>query len=412
MEVLDKISTSQSAAESRDERATVNINTLVVKIESGVGNNTIPMLLLESSFNCTVCNWSGPHMSAIGSADLEVAYYNPKLALWEPVIEPVCQVKPDGTVFKKPWDVSVTLQSNAQDSYSSAFASPSFDNSSDVLDGFCCPDHLPPAMVISLQSREILEVTITKTFIGALTHLTDAFAEVTGTVRKDLPLVAPFILRNDTGKKVTILLDHRGYKFFVHGSQPGQISQLDLHHGNTVELFLFKDRSQQQITSDYVSPLQEQTEQAEATMRLRVSGETGVFELPVSKADRRFFPFPFRGDEMGDHHGMISEVSVDNGCKYITLRSIVQIKNHFERGVNVYVFDGKEKYIRLASLAPDESFNVPLSSVYSTPYEFHFQIDGEGQNLGLEPFNWRRLIIQESHSLHVRCTNKVGVCQL
>ena len=71
----------------------ININNLVVKIESGVGNNTIPLLLLESTFNCDVRNWSGPRMTAIGSMNLVMAYYNSKLALWEPVIEPVCQVR-------------------------------------------------------------------------------------------------------------------------------------------------------------------------------------------------------------------------------------------------------------------------------------------------------------------------------
>ncbi len=84
---------------SEDEQAIININNLVVKIESGVGNNTIPMLLLESSLSCDVRNWSGSRMSAIGSMDLEVAYYNSKLALWEPVMEPVCQVPYHETVL-------------------------------------------------------------------------------------------------------------------------------------------------------------------------------------------------------------------------------------------------------------------------------------------------------------------------
>ncbi len=95
VEALDSLSSGAGgfgAGPSEDEQAIININNLVVKLESGVGNNTIPMLLLESSFSCDVRNWSGPRMSAIGSMDLEVAYYNSKLALWEPVVEPVCQV--------------------------------------------------------------------------------------------------------------------------------------------------------------------------------------------------------------------------------------------------------------------------------------------------------------------------------
>ncbi len=113
-----------------DEQAVININNLVIKVrkvdfeekkfkaniqvknkaiikkreevnnyfnnqvESGIGNNTIPLLLLESRFNCDIRDWSGPRMSVIGSMNLEMAYYNAKLALWEPVIEPIVSVNP------------------------------------------------------------------------------------------------------------------------------------------------------------------------------------------------------------------------------------------------------------------------------------------------------------------------------
>ena len=91
VEDMNTLSSQLGVAE--DQQAIININNLVVKIESGVGNNTIPLLLLESTFNCDVRNWSGPRMTAIGSMNLVMAYYNSKLALWEPVIEPVTQVR-------------------------------------------------------------------------------------------------------------------------------------------------------------------------------------------------------------------------------------------------------------------------------------------------------------------------------
>ena len=172
--------------------------------------------------------------------------------------------------------------------------------------------------LISLQSREILHVTVTKSFLSVINNLTQSFSDITDSARKSLP-VAPFIIQNHTGKSLTLLLENKGFKYFQKNDKPGRVAQLELEHGESVDLFLFKDRSTQQI-SDYVSPLQEQTEQAEASLRIRVSGESGVSEIPVSKADKRFFPFKFRGDEMGDNHGMVSEVAVDNGCKYITLR--------------------------------------------------------------------------------------------
>ena len=66
-------------------------------------------------------------MSAIGSMNLEIAYYNAKLALWEPVLEPIVSVQPDGSSITKRWDLMVTVQKNAASDFGSAFVSPRCD---------------------------------------------------------------------------------------------------------------------------------------------------------------------------------------------------------------------------------------------------------------------------------------------
>ena len=100
----DALETLSSATTTTkmDEQAVFMINNLVVKIESGIGN--IPLLLMESSISMNVKDWSSKRMTMIGSLNLELAYYNAKLALWEPVIEPLAkttdQIK-SRFVFKK-----------------------------------------------------------------------------------------------------------------------------------------------------------------------------------------------------------------------------------------------------------------------------------------------------------------------
>ena len=100
-DALDSLSSMQSTLK-KDEQAIIKINNLVVKIEAGIGNNTIPLLLLESSLSCNVNDWSSRRMTLIGSVNVEMAYYNAKLALWEPVIEPIATFySPDGSVVRK-----------------------------------------------------------------------------------------------------------------------------------------------------------------------------------------------------------------------------------------------------------------------------------------------------------------------
>ena len=117
-------------------------------------------------------------------------------------------------------------------------------------------------------------------------------------------------------------------------------------------------------------------------MKLKIKGQPGYFEVPVGKADKRFFPFQFRGDEVGDLHGMVSEIVVENGTKLITLKSIIDIKNHYIQPVNIFRRQGEgSKWYPIGRIAPDQTFNAPLDAVYSQPYQFYFQIHGQGNKL-------------------------------
>ena len=71
-----------------DQHLMFNINQLIVTVEAGLGNNTIPMILLESKLSGEVRNWAS-RLSVLASTQVEMAYYNSKFALWEPVIEPI-----------------------------------------------------------------------------------------------------------------------------------------------------------------------------------------------------------------------------------------------------------------------------------------------------------------------------------
>lgn len=55
---------------------------------------------------------------------------------------------------------------------------------------------------------------------------------------------------------------------------------MTIEHASEVSLVLFRDRSHS-YQDEYISPLQEQTATAEATLRIKISGERGTFEIPV-----------------------------------------------------------------------------------------------------------------------------------
>ena len=55
----------------------------------------------------------------------------------------------------------------------------------------------------------------------------------------------------------------------------------------------------------------------------------------------RFFPFQFRGCELGYEEGFVSKVEVENCSKIITLQSMVMFKNYYPTAVkelNIYIY--------------------------------------------------------------------------
>ena len=102
---------------------------------------------------------------------------------------------------------------------------------------------------------------------------------------------------------------------------------------------------------------------------------------------------------------MVSEISVVNGTKYITLKTIIDIKNHYIKPVNIWSKSSKMDYKILGCIEPDQTFNVPVDVVYSESCDFFFQIKGEDESVSYESYNWRELMDTPVYSKHL-CKEK------
>ncbi|CAG2060611.1 unnamed protein product, partial [Timema podura] len=109
---------------------------IVITVEAGVGNQTLPMILLELGFQGT--------LYVDSSMTLQMAYYNSALALWEPLIEPV-EVFKDGRSFHTPWELTAMVQMNSQEPVSTPLST-----STDVEE----IPFQPPGLSIEIFSKE------------------------------------------------------------------------------------------------------------------------------------------------------------------------------------------------------------------------------------------------------------------
>ena len=93
----------------------------------------------------------------------------------------------------------------------------------DEADGFVVPEHLPPLTSLTLQSSDVLELTVTKTFLSVLNTLTQSFTEIGELSKEDKKATAPLVVKNSLGKQITIILDNRGFKYFVQVTRKNKL---------------------------------------------------------------------------------------------------------------------------------------------------------------------------------------------
>ncbi|KAJ4449971.1 hypothetical protein ANN_01378 [Periplaneta americana] len=257
--------TTLEPAPPTGELCIVTAPSVVITMEAGVGSQTLPMILAEIGFQGSIVDWS-TQMSLSSCLALQVAYYNSQLALWEPLIEPVEQVK-DGRLLHCPWELRADIHMNSQE----PIASPMSQTASDIED----IPYVPPAMSIEISSKENLELTMTKTCLDVLTNLGKAFQSAMLEGPKKPKPVSPYLVQNDTGLIITIVLNKGPFQ--VQDSNDGdRVKQVVLQSGAKVGLCL-EEPEELKITILAGTP----TEKNKVTEKfLTIRSERGPVELP------------------------------------------------------------------------------------------------------------------------------------
>ncbi|XP_067012189.2 intermembrane lipid transfer protein Vps13 [Anabrus simplex] len=354
----------------------ISAPSIVVTVEAGVSNQTLPMILLELGFQGSVNNWSSQLHVECG-LNLRVSYYNSVLALWEPLVEPVETIV-DGKTTHTPWELTAQIQMNKQQPALSPVTSVD-----DVID---IPVQ-PPALTIDISSKDNLEVTVTKTCLEVLMNLGKAFEDA---YKQDLAsreaAVAPYLVENDTGMAIALLLEESHFHV-QNKSEDGDTDYKEVMLENGAKVGLcFEDERDQLLVSASVSNLETFVEHF---LVIKVIERNCKLSLPVTRADKRYFSLQHRG-EGNDVWGLVSDVQVKDGGTIITLRSIIQVFNYFHVPVNVYYMTKRGNELEcVGTVAPREKINLPLYAVYTPTSELFFSV--EGYTVSVVPFVWKEL---------------------
>nr|XP_058150275.1 intermembrane lipid transfer protein VPS13C isoform X1 [Dasypus novemcinctus] len=315
-----------------EENCAVGVESVQVTLECGLGHRTVPLLLAESEFSGIIKYWTSL-MTATAHMTLEVHYYNETHAVWEPLIERV-----EG---KRQWNLRLDVKKN-----------PVQDKSLMPGDDFCfIPE---PQMAIHISSGDTMNITISKSCLNVFNNLAKGFSEGTAsTFDYSLKDRAPFTVKNALGVPIKVQ-PNRNLR--VMGS-PEKSDIYDVDVGQTLELEYSSIGSSRQ---GKLSTLSRQ-ESSFFTLTFVPHGYTEVANIPVARPGRRLYNV--RNPSASHSDSVLVQIDATEGNKVITLRSPLQIKNHFSIAFIIYKFVKNVKLLERIGIArPEEEFHVPLDS--------------------------------------------------
>uniref|UniRef100_A0A8C3R984 Vacuolar protein sorting 13 homolog A n=1 Tax=Cyanoderma ruficeps TaxID=181631 RepID=A0A8C3R984_9PASS len=300
------------------ESLKINIESVFLTLEAGVGHRTVPMLLAKSSFVGEVKNWS-TLINLHSHLELEVHYFNEMFGVWEPLLEPLEVEKTD---LFKPWTLEIKVQFPKL-------------NSNIALRYLTKNKCSPPF---------IAETTLTILFLLAFA---EAASQTSDIFKKDR---APFVIINSLGVPIMV-------------SPSDSFSVLNVEFG--AKVFHLEDK--ESLNMEFVRSRDEKF-YLNALFCLSTllcfmhllspHNHSAVEKIPLTKVGRCIYKV--RHEESGVERSIVSQIDTVEGSKMITIRSPVQIRNHFSIPLNVF-----EEGRCLGTALPSNEFNIPFSSYRS-----------------------------------------------
>ncbi|XP_026233856.1 vacuolar protein sorting-associated protein 13C isoform X2 [Anabas testudineus] len=315
------------------EKFAAEIKVIQVTLESGLGHRTIPLLLAESSFNGSAKNWSSL-LQLRADMTLEVNYFNETHAVWEPLIERVDS-------GSRRWFLELEMKNN-----------PVQDRSPVHGDDFII---LPePRTAINICSKDTMNITISQSSLNVFYNLTKAFSEgTTSTFDLSLKERAPFTIRNSLG--IPLIVQHSSNLRTVGSIAQGKLHELLVDQSMDLEHSMFELSSQGKL-----SALQRQ-ESCLFNLTVVPAGYSEISNISVDKPGRRLYNI--RSPVQQEAVSVLLQIDAAEGNKVITVRSPLQIKNHFSVPFTILKYCPTSRRLQsIGQAEPETEFHVTLEA--------------------------------------------------
>ncbi|KAM9764616.1 LOW QUALITY PROTEIN: intermembrane lipid transfer protein VPS13C [Menidia menidia] len=318
--------------QNQGQSFTVQVKVVQMTLESGLSHRTVPLLLAESSLNVVAKNWSSL-LQLRADMTLEVNYFNETHAVWEPLIERV-----DGG--RRRWNLELEVKTN-----------PVMDRSPVHGDDFV---QLPePRTAVSICSKDPLNLTVSQSSLSVFQHLAQAFSQAASTLDPSLTEQAAFSIRNCLG--IPLMLQHSASLRPLGAALQGRLHSLGPDQSLDLDY-----AGAQPASRGKLSALQRQESQL-FSLAIVPSGYSEISNIVIDRPGRRLYTV--RGPQLQESVSVLLQVDAAQGNKVITVRSPLQIRNHFSVPFTILRYCPKSRSLQSVGQAdPEKEFQVDLDT--------------------------------------------------
>ncbi|XP_022429176.2 vacuolar protein sorting-associated protein 13A isoform X1 [Delphinapterus leucas] len=310
----------------------MNIDSIFLVFGAGIGHRTVPMLLAKSRFSGEGKNWSSL-INLHCQLELEVHYYNEMFGVWEPLLEPL---EIDQTEDFRPWNLGIKMKKKAKKAIV---------ESSTEEENYKVPEY---KTVVTFHSKDQLNITLSKCGLVMLNNLVKAFTEAaTGSSAAFIRDLAPFMILNSLGLSISV-------------SPSDSFSVLSVPMAKSYVL-----KNEESLSMDYIRTKDNDHFSAMTSLSskfffilLTPANHSTADKIPLTKVGQQLYTVRHR--ESGVERSIVCQIDAVEGSKKVTIRSPVQIRNHFS--IPLYVYGGDTL---LGTASPGSEFNIPLASYRS-----------------------------------------------
>ncbi|XP_032413243.1 vacuolar protein sorting-associated protein 13C isoform X9 [Xiphophorus hellerii] len=323
----------ESDGSTDGETFTAQVKVVQVTLESGLGHRTVPLLLAETSLNGVAKNWSSL-LQLQADLTLEVNYFNEVHAVWEPLIERVDS-------GRRRWNLELEIKNN-----------PVMDKSPVHGDDFV---FLPePQTAINICSKDTLNITVSKSSLSVFQKLAEAFSEgAASAFDHTLKEKPPFTLRNALG--IPVIVQHSANLRPVGSVAQGKLHELSVDQSMDLMHSAFESTIRGKL-----SALQRQ-ESGLFNLTIVPSGYSEISNIAVDNPGRRLYNV--RGPMLQEAVSVLLQIDAAEGNKIITVRSPLQIVNHFTEPFTILKYCPASRTLQsIGTAEPEREFHVDLEA--------------------------------------------------